>query len=292
MPEVTDQRPDPGEPEQKKPPQNEAFLTIILQVMVLVLFIPVGLIFKQIWLSVMAIPVVIFVNWGWAISRKSVGGLISLSLIGGASLSAFFVLLPEAIIPLKMRIVFAIASFSFGWFLIWYGSRIIKHKFWWWAFLPGMVILSGAMCVGVSKLEVLDFVFYLGGGAGLGLLIWGIGEKLLGLLIAGSLTLTTAPGIAFSFNYFVPSTVFSQIGIMLIWFAVGWGLVTVSSRVIQEKYIWWPLIPGGILSVVGMGLYFGGELVIAKAILGNTGALGVMIYAGYLILFRTRFHKS
>jgi hypothetical protein len=123
-------------------------------------------------------------------------------------------------------------------------------------------------------------------------LIWGIGEKLFGLLIAGSLTLTTAPGIAFSFNYFAPSTVFSQIGIMLIWFAVGWGLVTISSRVIQEKYIWWPLIPGGILSVVGLGLYFGGDLVIAKAILGNTGALGVMIYAGYLILFRTRFHKS
>jgi len=157
--------------------------------------------------------------------------------------------------------------------------------------MPGMILISIGMCFAFSKKDILDIVFYVGGGAGLGLLGWGLGERLLGLLIAGSLTLTTAPGASFSFQLLQPGTVLTQLGIMLIWFAMGWGLITISSRVINEKYLWWPLIPGGIFGVVGLGLYFGGDPVIASTLFSNTGALGVMIVAVYLILFRTKFGK-
>ena len=46
---------------------------------------------------------------------------------------------------------------------------------------------------------------------------------------------------------------------MLVWFSLGWILITVFLRLLMKKFIWWPLIPGGILAMVGSGLYIGGN---------------------------------
>jgi len=44
---------------------------------------------------------------------------------------------------------------------------------------------------------------------------------------------------------------------MLVGFALGWLLITILSRTITSKFIWWPLIPGGVLAMVGWGIYCG-----------------------------------
>jgi hypothetical protein len=269
----------------------ETFYTICLQALVLILFVMAGLWTKQLWLAILSLPVILLVGLGWSIYRKSIAGLITLSILSGLSLAAFFYVLPDFLIPMRIRLGSGIAACGFMWFPIWYGSKIIHGKYWWWAVLPGMIILSMASCVTFSKVGLLDILFYAGGGTGIGLLIWGLGEKLLGLLIAGSITATVAPGVAFSFSYFTHSNVLSQIGIMLIWFALGWGLVTISMRVIYEKYVWWPLIPAGIVTTVGLGLYLGGDPVIASTLFGNTGVMGILIFSIYLILFRTRIQR-
>lgn len=272
--------------------RNEALVTSILQLIVLATFIPIGIVSRQYWLAVLSLPVIFCINLGWSIKHKSIAGLITLSLLAGLSQSAFAFFLPDFLVPLKIRVALSLASFSLGWFIIWYFAKIIRGRYWWWAFLPGSIILSGGFCGAFSAMDLLDFVFFLGGGTGMGLLAWGLGERLLGLLIAGSITLTTAPGVSFAFKYFSSPSILSRIGIMAIWMAVGWGLITASSRVSHERYIWWPLIPGGVLAGVGMGLYFGGDPKIAATLLGNTGALGGMIFAGYIVLLRMRFHSS
>jgi len=78
----------------------------------------------------------------------------------------------------------------------------------------------------------------------------------------------------------------SRTGIMLVAFALGWGLITVFSRVIKSAFVWWPLIPGGILAMVGWGLYIGGNPENALSFIGNTGSIGLIIFGVYLLLLR------
>jgi hypothetical protein len=77
---------------------------------------------------------------------------------------------------------------------------------------------------------------------------------------------------------------------MLSWFAFGWALITACARMITHKYIWWPLIPGGILIMVGMGLYIGGDPRNALGFIGNTGSIALMIFGLYLLLMRKSIH--
>jgi hypothetical protein len=78
---------------------------------------------------------------------------------------------------------------------------------------------------------------------------------------------------------------------MLVIFALGWGLITVFSRFIINKFIWWPLIPGGVLAMVGWGLYIGGNPGNALSFIGNTGSIGLIIFGIYLLLWRTELRK-
>jgi hypothetical protein len=79
-------------------------------------------------------------------------------------------------------------------------------------------------------------------------------------------------------------------GIMLVWFALGWALITLSGRILVHKFIWWPLIPGGILAMVGCGLYIGGDPGNALNFISNTGSIGLMIFGLYLLLMRKGIH--
>lgn len=262
-----------------------------IQVVVLTIILPIAISRGQLWAALSVLPICFLINLVWFLRQKTMPGVLVFWVLLGISLCTVFLLLPESSMTFWYRLSIGISLFGFCWLGLWYSARSITGRFWWWAFMPGMILLSVGMCFAFSKRGILDIGFYIGGGTGLGLLGWGLGERLLGLMIAGSLTLTTAPGAAFSFQYLQPGTVLTQLGIMLIWFAMGWGLISISSRVVNEKYLWWPLIPAGIFGVVGLGLYFGGDPRIASTLLGNTGAFGVMIFAGYLILFRTKFGK-
>ena len=81
----------------------------------------------------------------------------------------------------------------------------------------------------------------------------------------------------------------AQTGIMLVSFALGFGLIVLFSRVSIRKFIWWPLIPGGVLFMVGWGLYIGGNPNNALSFIGNTGSIGLIILGVYLLLLRQGF---
>ena len=94
------------------------------------------------------------------------------------------------------------------------------------------------------------------------------------------------PGVYFAWGGSSRSGGLAQTGIMLVWFALGWALITLLSRVTFQSFVWWPLIPGGVIGVVGWGLYIGGNPANALGFIGNTGSVLVIIFGIYLLLMR------
>jgi len=160
-----------------------------------------------------------------------------------------------------------------------------------WALIPGTFFIGLAFSFLFSQLRIYDFVFYLLIWLGLGLLAWGIIVKLFGLILAGCISITVGSGIFFGWGFHPQNNGLAQTGIMLIWFAVGWALVVIISRLVHEKLIWWPLIPCGILAVVGWGLYLGGGAVSGTKVIGNSGSLMLIIFGIYLLLLRKGIQK-
>jgi len=83
----------------------------------------------------------------------------------------------------------------------------------------------------------------------------------------------------------------SQTGLMLVCIAFGWIMITVFSRKVTDQFIWWPLIPGGIIAMTGWGLYIGGNPGEAASFIGNTGSVGLIVLGMYLLLLRRGIKK-
>jgi hypothetical protein len=141
-----------------------------------------------------------------------------------------------------------------------------------------------------TPMRWFDFVFYLALGTGLPLLFWGLVSRIFGLVIPGSLLVAAGPGVFMAWQSPNTGNALVQTGTMLVWFAGGWILMSIGGRYIRQKYVWWPLIPGSILAVVGMGLYIGGDPTRALGFIGNTGSIALMIFGLYLLLMRKGIH--
>jgi hypothetical protein len=145
-------------------------------------------------------------------------------------------------------------------------------------------------CLLFSPLRWVDFVLYISLGIGLPLLLWGMITRLIGLIIPGCLLLGAGLGVYLAWRSPIPENGLTQTGIMLVCFAFGWMAISVAARRVIHKSVWWPLIPGGILAVVGTGLYVGGDPTRALGFIGNTGSIALMIFGLYLLLMRKGIH--
>lgn len=243
------------------------------------------------WLSAISIPMVVLLLLGWSLREKRFGWVIPSALALGLAGGGAVALLRPGIIDIYARVGTLLIGFSFGWLLIFVFARWLIGKFAFWALIPGIVIGATGICLVFSARSLLDFVLNIGIGLGAAFLLWGISQRLFGLIIPGCILITAAPGISLAWNGNNPGNGLTQTGIMLVWFALGWGLITVCSRVITDKFVWWPLIPGGILAMVGWGLYLGGDPKNASSFIGNTGAIGLIIFGLYLLLMRSGIRK-
>ncbi|MRR30301.1 hypothetical protein EG834_08255, partial [bacterium] len=184
--------------------------------------------------------------------------------------------------PLAHDVGWLLVFFALGWVSIAYLSRRVLVKPAWWALVPGGIILSTGLAFLFTDLRLIDFVLWVVTGTGIVLLVWGIYWRLLGLIIPGSLMVTTGPGIYLAWGTTMGTNPLAKTGIMLAIFALGWALIILFSRVVTSKFIWWPLIPLGILAMVGWGLYIGGDPENATAFIANTGSIGLIIFGLYL----------
>lgn len=157
----------------------------------------------------------------------------------------------------------------------------------WWALVPSGIFWGTGLAFLSAELHWSSFVLDIGLGLGISLLVWGIGRRLFGLVIAGSLICGSSVGIYFGWRpAAVQLTPLASTGTMLVAFALGWLMITVFSRAIARGFVWWPLVPAGILAIVGYGLYFGGNPNNAAGFIGNTGSIGLILMGIYLLMMR------
>jgi hypothetical protein len=274
--------------------QEKTRLVLFLSIAHLILILLGGLIAiltQNAWYLTLLIPV-FSALWFWvSVKYRIKAGYIVFGILTGTSVGLIFLLVPIISLTIEQRISLAFVLSGASWLLIWLFSRRVFSVVLWWAILPGFILGGTGIGILYSSMQIFDYIFFIGISTGAGLLVWGLGQKLFGLIIAGSLVFSISPGITFSWKWITPMSVLSQIGIMLVWFALGWGVITISSRVVIEKFIWWPLIPAGVLAMVGLGLYLGGDPAIGSAVLSNSGAMGIILFGLYLTLMRWRIKR-
>ena len=167
----------------------------------------------------------------------------------------------------------------------------IEKRIIFWSIPTGCLSISIFTLLIFSQHLFLDYIFYIGLGISVALLFSGIYWKLFGLVIPGSLLIGISPGVFFAWSNTAGQNGLVRTGVMLVWFALGWGLVTIFARVQTFKFVWWPLIPGGILAMVGWGLYIGGNPSRAVGFIGNSGSIALLIFGIYILLIRRGIHR-
>ena len=238
------------------------------------------------WVTLILIPAFGIFLLAISLYLKNFGLAISGSLVTSLGLGSIFVINGMSSFPPLPRFGILFLSLGVGWLLITLISIFILHHITWWALVPAGTIGSLGFCLAFTQLRIFDFVLMLGLGVGMSLLIWGIFEHILGLIIPGCIVSTSGLGIFMAWQGSGEVNTLAQTGIMLVWFAIGWGLITLFSRALSQKFIWWPLIPGGVLAMVGWGLYIGGNPDNAANFISNTGSVAIIIFGLYLLLMR------
>ncbi|MGD0708422.1 MAG: hypothetical protein ABSA51_08210 [Anaerolineaceae bacterium] len=243
------------------------------------------------WLTLIILAMAGIVALIQGIKLKKLGLLLTggIALCVGVSGYVAFNILTAS--PLVQRIGVGVLAFGMGWGLITFFTRLFTANTSWWALVPASVFASTGACLIFSSLKVVDFVLYISICLGLAFLVWSVSQRLFGLAIPGSLLIGVGLGVFLGWSNLEHINGLAQTGMTLVWFGISWGLIIIFGRVIMERFIWWPLIPGGVLAMVGWGLYIGGNPGSALSFIGNTGSLGLVIVGAYLLLLRRGIRK-
>jgi len=119
-------------------------------------------------------------------------------------------------------------------------------------------------------------------GLGLIFIVWALLVRSFGLLIPGGILLGVGVGSVLA--------ALSPLGIndgaaFMIAFGLGWMIITLLSPLTSSGFQWWPLIPGGIISGIGLLILAGewGETILQLA--SYTWPL-ILVGLGVYIIFK------
>jgi hypothetical protein len=255
------------------------------------------------WLSLIILPFLGILLYFMGVRSRNFGLVLAGSLIGSVGVGSMLLWGPAVQLQIPKGVGVNDLSFSIlsqigiislalgmGWILVVLSTVFLNMRPALWALIPAGVLLGLGGCLAFSPHRWVDYVVCLTLGVGVPLLLWGLIDKLIGLVIPGCLLLGIGPGVFMAWRQPTLGNGLTQTGVMLVWFAFGWILITFMLRWILQKYIWWPLIPGGIIIMVGMGLYIGGDPTHAVGFISNTGSVGLIILGLYLLLMRKGIH--
>jgi hypothetical protein len=244
------------------------------------------------WLSLTVIPAIGLILLATGLNSRRMVWIIPGMLVGTLGLAGvilFGSLMAESIFTIRLG--WAILSLSSGFLGILFFSLLYGKHHAWWSFLVACILAGTAYPFVSDRLLVFVFVASIAFLTGLAFLAWGFFERHLGLLIPGCLLSGLGPGFYLGFISNASNNELVQIGFLISCFGLGWVMITLSSRMINQIFLWWPLIPGGILTMVGWGLTIGGNRGSAMTLIGNTGSISLIIFGLYLILMRRGIRK-
>jgi hypothetical protein len=237
------------------------------------------------------VPAIGGVVLGIGIRKKRIAAIIAGSITLLCGLVGYSLIIGLINLTWNEALGAFIIALAISWLIVALGSTPILGKPLLWPIIPAIILGSLGSIFVFTKMTLLDFVFFL--CVGIGLALWGAGihAKLIGLIIPGSILLGVGPGVYFAWANQNNADTLSQVGLMLVCFAFGWALITISSRAITSQFVWWPLIPGGVLAFTGWGLYIGGNSQDAVGFVANTGSISLIIIGVYLLMLRRGMQK-
>ncbi|HPD63231.1 MAG TPA: hypothetical protein PKZ26_04505 [Anaerolineaceae bacterium] len=238
------------------------------------------------WLS-MSIPA--FISLALILSgiiRKHVWWIVSGLILAGLGTALVLFLAPTLTLDISSRLGYALLAQGAAWGLIFLLLALTTKKIAWYALLIAAVGAALSFNFIARRNTLFDFVYFVTLAIGFVFIIWGVCTKKVSLIIPGAILATTGAGVYYGWSNPEAPGGLQKTGIMLAWFAFGWLLITVITRVSHKRFTWWPLIPGGILLMVGAGLYIGGNPQNALGFLGNTGSIGMILIGVYLIFLK------
>jgi hypothetical protein len=122
---------------------------------------------------------------------------------------------------------------------------------------------------------------------GLAFVAWGTLARQPGLMIPGGILSGIGVGVLLSQYVFAGASGEVQGGVITLCMGLGFLLIMPLQQYLTkvDQFYWWPAIPGGILSFVGLSLLLGGVGLTALNWLGRLWPLALII-AGVVILYR------
>ena len=239
------------------------------------------------WLLFSAVPFAGMVMIIESIRTKNFGLSIAGSLVGGNSAGLLVFFLSVNFLEVSQRVGWLIFGSGISWILITIIANIYLRRQPWWPLIPGVIITSVSLPFLFSSLRLVDFVLYIVTTVGLVMLGSGMMFRIFGLIIPGSILLGIGPSIFLAWGTDYLESSLAKTGGMLVGFALGWAGITFFSRAVTSKFVWWPLIPCGVLATVGWGLYIGGNPDGSLSFIGNTGSMVLILLGIYLLLLQS-----
>jgi len=154
-------------------------------------------------------------------------------------------------------------------------------------------VILGVMLIAIGLLVFLSQVIDLPQiellilpGLAMIFLLWGLLTREIGLLIPGGILAGIALGVYLIIGPYAGQIEENQGGIFLLAFSAGWALISLLSLISKQGFQWWPLIPGGIIGLVGLAVMRGGAAMQLLEILGYAWPLALVAVGAYLLLRR------
>ncbi len=242
------------------------------------------------WLNFLTLPFLALILLIDGIRSRRLLGIIPGCLAGGTGLGILLGYGGIFDLPWNENLAILLGGFAAGWLGIVAFSRLLLKNYNWWAILLVGIFGSLALTFAVSQMRAIDFFGYIISGIGISMLIWGLLGNIFGLIIPGSILSGIGVGLYQAWGSSADLNGLARTGIMLVIFSIGWGMITVLSRPIVQNFVWWPLIPAGVMGITGYGLYIGGSPNSAVSFIGNTGSIGLILLGLYLLLVRRGIH--
>ncbi|MFZ2362677.1 MAG: hypothetical protein WA040_25270 [Anaerolineae bacterium] len=151
----------------------------------------------------------------------------------------------------------------------------------------GVMLIAIGLLVFLSQIvDVPQVELLILPGLALIFLLWGLLTREVGLMIPGGILAGIALGVYLIAGPYAGQIEENQGGIFLLAFSAGWALISLLSLISKQGFQWWPLIPGGIIGLVGLAVMRGGAAMQLLEILGYAWPLVLVAVGAYLLLRR------